>query len=161
VARLCDLIAPPSLSIQADRRLIKLDIHQFDYWLLLVMVLHHRLRACEPLQGNRGAYNARQFVDSQRLVELVSVFPETVMPLRRKRRPYCSSALARCEVFSNAPYNRMVVYRFATGFYMVNPMLKILVNGQWVPVYTMLGGPMAEFAQRHAKTLTAGQPDAS
>lgn len=146
-SRLCELIAPPSLSIQIDQRLIKLDRHQFDYWLFLVMVMHHRQRAGEPLRGTQGRFMARQFVDSRRLTELVSGFPDTVMPALRKKRTYCSASLARNEVFGNAPYNRKLVYRYQTGYYIINPFLKVLINEQWVAIDTLMGGEMAEFAR--------------
>lgn len=152
-SRLCELLSPPSLSIQVDQRLIKLDSHQFDYWLFLVMVLHHRQRACEPLRGYQGRFMANQFVDSMRLTELVSAFPETVMPALRKKRAYCSAALSRNELSGNAPRNRKLVYRYQTGHYIINPFLKVLINEQWMAIDTLMGDEMAEFA----RTVTTGK----
>jgi len=153
LSRMCDLIAPPSLNIQVDRKLIKLDRHQFDYWQLLSFIIHHRKTSGIPLKSPSGEFFSDHFVTSARLMELASLFPDSVMPAFRKKKTYCSSALSRNELFGKAPYNRKIVYRFETGYYLINPLLQIQINGDWMPVHKMLSGDIADYIQKIAQQL--------
>jgi len=66
-------------------------------------------------------------------------FPEHVIPERRKKRPYLSSILSKNEVNRDDPYNRFLFVRVRHGRYILNPLLEIDVNDEWINVYDLIG----------------------
>ena len=57
------------------------------------------------------------------------------IPPHRKKRTYFNALLARNEVASNNPYNRHLVKRIRTGYYLLNPRLEVRRGEDWINVY--------------------------
>ncbi|MBB4284939.1 hypothetical protein [Roseospira goensis] len=129
---LFDLLAPPSIDVQARGRLIKLDRHLMEYVLLRIMgaLFYRRLG---PWIATRYGHN--EGFTAKALAEVVTILPEEVLPDRRKKRTYISSILSKNEVDGTSPYNRFLFRRFRHGHYIVDPDLKIRVGTAWVPYY--------------------------
>jgi len=124
------LLSPQSLSLQIEGRLIKLDPKQMEFFLVNAMI------AMVHQQEAKGRF-LWSFV-TQDFLEPLSYFPERVMPERRKRRSYLSSILAKNEMHRNDPYNRQLFLRVKLGHYILNPLIKIKVNDEWVSLIQVL-----------------------
>ncbi len=131
LARIYQRLEPDSLSIQLEAKLIKLDKHSMEFFLLNLMIaLFYRLVPFNMLDG--GAFSA------QSLQEALKHFPEDILPLHRQQRAYISSILAKNEMFGNDRYNRKLFYRLKQGHYLFNPTLMLKVEGEWVNIYNLL-----------------------
>ena len=124
-------LAPDSLSVQVDGRLVKLGGHLMGLFLLNLMFARF-YRDLGPFASEGWA------IDAVRLEQWVAELPETILPARRKRRPYISSVLSGNEVDRDAPYNRKLFKRVSRGNYIVNPALKIRLADEWVGVHELL-----------------------
>lgn len=131
LASLYPLLAPASVSLQVDERLVKLDQRLMETFLLHVMTaLYYRYLG--PAQARGNAYTAKQLAD------WLARLPERVLPVRRKRRPYISSILSKNEADGGDPYNRKLFVRLQRGHYILNPRLKLRDGEEWRPLYTSL-----------------------
>lgn len=124
-------LEPDSLSIQVDGRLLKLDKHTMEFFLLNLMVaLFYRVMPQKLVQD--GAFSTQDIMDA------VEHFPATVLPTRRKQRAYISSILAKNEMYKQERRNYKLFYRLRQGHYVFNPTLMLRVEGEWVNIYSLL-----------------------
>jgi hypothetical protein len=133
IGGLYDLLAPPSLNVNAHGRLVKLDRRQMEYFLLNAMLalLQDTLR--EKIRFRIPAFEARDLADA------MDGLPHRVLPAYRQRRDYVSAVLARNEVSRVGPNNRKLFLRVHRGFYIPNPALDIEVaEDEWVNVYDLV-----------------------
>ncbi|MBK1619885.1 hypothetical protein CKO42_15825 [Lamprobacter modestohalophilus] len=125
-------LAPPSIDIQVDGRLIKLDQRLMEYLMLsIAMVLFYQGL------GERWAYR-RHLLSAPDFVAVLEHFPESIVPERRKKRPYISSILSKNELNRDAPYNRKLFQRWKQGHYLFNPQLSLRIEDQWQPIFELL-----------------------
>ena len=123
-------LAPDSLSIQIEARLVKLDNHLMEFVLLnLFISLFYRVMPMKLLP--HGGFQAGD------ILEAITHFPDDVLPPRRKKRAYVSSILAKNEVNRAGRYNRKLFKRVKIGHYVFNPDLSLKIAGQWVGIYTI------------------------
>lgn len=133
LGRIYPLLAPDSIVIQVEGRLIKLDRRLMEYFLLtLFSALHYRQLGPALARPHGG-----EAFSAQSLVDRVAELPANVLPERRKRRPYISSVLAKNEIDRDDPYNRKLFVRLKRGHYIVNPDLKIRIGERWWPYYEL------------------------
>ena len=137
--KLYKLLAPGSLKIKVDNKLIKVDSHLMEFHLInfFKVGMWYWL-----LPSSAVKPNAFVVPPSFRAVELAGVleqFPESVLLERRKKRPYVSSILSKNEMKRQDKYNRKLFLRQKTGHYFLNPELEIWSDGKWVKFYSMLG----------------------
>jgi hypothetical protein len=71
-------------------------------------------------------------------VDVLSHFPDAVVPARRKNRAYISSILSKNEVDRDDKYNRKLFRRIKHGHYIINPKLAVWVEGDWRNIYDLL-----------------------
>jgi hypothetical protein len=124
-----EMLAPSSVSLKIDERLIKIDSRLGEFLLFHIFFATLRSRI------------NRQYVDlvpftAVELAEVVSYLPDSVMPEYRKRRSYISALLSKNEVDSANPYCRKLFKRKRTGHYILNPKLAIRVKDNWMDVYS-------------------------
>ena len=114
------LLAPSSISVQVDDRLVKLDAHTMEYFLFSVMLslMHMQLNALD-------GYSMFDGLATDDFLMYAESFPEDVLTEQRKRRAYVSSVLSRNEVDRDYAYNRRIFLRMRQGHYILNPALKI------------------------------------
>ncbi|MDZ7754670.1 MAG: ankyrin repeat domain-containing protein [Gammaproteobacteria bacterium] len=125
-------LAPASLDVQVDGRLVKLDRSQMEYLMLcLAMVLFYQRL------GTSWA-KRRMLLTAVDFEEVLADFHDSVVPQRRKRRPYISSILAKNEVNREGPYNRKLFRRVRRGSYVLNPGLALRIEGRWQRIYQVL-----------------------
>jgi hypothetical protein len=125
-------LAPPSLDIQVDGRLVKLDQRLMEYLMLcLSMVLFY-------LALGENYATRRQLMSAADIEHILTHFPESIVPARRKKRQYISSILAKNEIDRDDPYNRKLFLRWRRGEYTINPRLALRVEGEWRRIYDVL-----------------------
>jgi len=125
-------LAPPSIDIQVDGRLVKLDRRIMEYLMLSIAMVLFYQRLGERWAQRRNLLSAPDFV------EVLEHFPESIVPERRKKRPYISSILSKNEINRDAPYNRKLFQRGKQGQYLFNPQLALRIEDQWQRIYELL-----------------------
>jgi hypothetical protein len=127
-----DRLAPTSLDVQIDERLVKLDRRLMEYLMLCIAMVLFYQRLGENWASRRRLLSAVDFA------EVLGHFPESVVPARRKKRAYISSILSKNEVSRQGPYNRKLFLRESRGQYLINPNLALRVEGDWRRIYELL-----------------------
>lgn len=125
-------LEPTSMSVQADGRLIKLDQHTMEFFMLNLMIaLSYRVIPKKTTYRLAG-FSSQDFIDA------VQHIPYGILPERRKQRAYLSSILAKNEINKNDKYNRKLFYRVMRGAYVFNPGLTLKVDDEWINIYDLL-----------------------
>ncbi|WP_295399764.1 UvrD-helicase domain-containing protein [uncultured Thiocystis sp.] len=125
-------LAPASLDVQVDGRLVKLDRHLMEYLMLSIALVLFYQRLGQKWADRGELLTAIDFE------ETLGHFPDSLVPERRKKRPYISSILSKNEVSREGPYNRKLFRRVRRGSYLINPQLALRVEGEWRRVYALL-----------------------
>ena len=125
-------LAPASLDIQVEERLLKLDRRLMEYMMLCIAMVLFYQRLGENWASSRKLLSAVDFA------MVLEHFPESVVPARRKQRAYLSSILSKNEVSKEDPYNRKLFLRVRHGQYLINPQLALRVEGEWCRIYELL-----------------------
>lgn len=143
-----DLLQPGSLSVQVSGRLIKLDSHLMGLFLLHVMIAMHFNHLAKTMPKG-------ELFTAKDLADILSTLPDSVLPQKRKKQSYISGVLSQNEITRKHKYNRKLFYRYKRGHYMFNPMLKLKMQNDWVPILKLLPlediGPDASFDHRSGK----------
>lgn len=132
LAQLYKLLAPTSISIKAEDKLIKIDNNTMEFFLfnLMVAITHNKfsikLLHCYP------NFCLEDFLKP------LEKFPENVLLERRKKKSYISSILSKNEVNREDKCNRKLFLRIERDLYILNPKLEIKINDEWVPLYKAL-----------------------
>ena len=122
------------IKIQVDNRMIKLDNHKIEYFLLhfFIALQDDVIDECEiHFLAKRGV----RAVDLERIVQ---GYPDSFLPEFRKKRSYLSSNLSKHEINSTSPYNKKLFKRLYRGYYELNPDLAVWVNDRWINVYDIM-----------------------
>jgi len=127
------LLAPSSMKVKVQGRMIKIDQRLMEFFMLHSMIAMFQDIARVKTRWDLPAFETADFVHS------LQHFPEHVIPERRKKRPYLSSILSKNEVNRDDPYNRFLFVRVRHGRYILNPLLEIDVNDEWINVYDLIG----------------------
>jgi hypothetical protein len=124
-----EILAPSSVSLKADDRLVKLDSLQGEFLIfhIFLVELHRRL--------NRK-YSAFVTLTAPELSEIVSLLPDSILPDYRKKRAYISALLSKNEVNGSNPYCKQLFKRKRTGKYVLNPKLAIRRKEDWTDIYS-------------------------
>lgn len=125
-------LAPTCIRVKIDNRLIKIDGHRMEFFILHSMLALFQEILRVKIKHRIPAFETGDFVHA------LAYFPEPVIPYTRRRRGYISAVLARNEVFRVAPYNRKLFVRISRGFYLPNPCLEIEIDEHWVNIYDLL-----------------------
>ena len=137
------LLEPTSISIQVDGRLIKLDKHQMEFFMLNMMIALFYRALPEKVIHMAGAFSSQDFVDA------VQHIPNSVLPERRKKRAYLSSILSKNEFTKDDKHNRKLFFRIKHGHYLFNPDLALKVGEEWLNIYDLLS--LDKLAVQHRK----------
>ena len=136
-------LEPTSISIQVDGRLIKLDKHQMEFFMLNMMIALFYRELPKKVINLGGAFSSQDFVDA------VEHMPNSVLPERRKKRAYLSSILSKNEFTRDGKDNRKLFFRIKHGHYLFNPDLALKVEDEWVSIYDLLS--IDKLANQHKK----------
>lgn len=139
------LLAPATISLQADGQLIKIDQRHMEF--LMFQVTLWLLIQKSRFQGD-GVMIGLTTADYLQVLER---FPELVLPAYRKKRAYLSSMLSKNEEMREDRYNRKLFRRIRQGHYLLNPALSVKVGNAWMPISDLLS--------QTAKMLPQAKPD--
>lgn len=148
IGEIYPLLAPSSLKVRTAGRLVKLDSHVMEFFLLHSMVALFEDVVRRKVQSSFPAFETGDFVSA------LEPFPLNVIPEHRRRRPYLSGVLARNELHRDDPYNRQLFLRVSHGFYVPNPAMDIEIENSWINVCDLLHlDTMDEGAEKRLKDL--------
>ncbi len=139
IGELYPVLSPPSIRLRIHNQLVKIDSHLMEYFLLQSMIalfpriLRYKIKIDWFCSLQKPSFESGDFFFA------VGNFPEYVLPARRKKRTYISSVFAKNELYRDGPGNRRIFLRVEQGQYILNPIMDISVNGEWINIYDMLG----------------------
>ena len=120
------VLAPLSLDLRIGDRLVRLERHQAEYFLVQSI---WALIPITPVEDLLMLGFNREVIE-----HAWEFLPEAVLPTFRKKRNYISAILARNEVQRDYAYNRHLFLRVASGVYLLQPDLFLRdpeQDGQW------------------------------
>jgi hypothetical protein len=133
-----DLLAPPALDVQTEGRLVRLERHQGEYWVLTLMLagLKTQWSICVTRRLEIYKYPNGFFADQ--LHDVLQELPDWLWPEQRRKRTYVNQVLARAEVASSYQPARRLWVRARNGHYFPNPLMQLRLGEGWQPVYAQL-----------------------
>lgn len=145
MAALYELLAPASVDVKTGDRLVRIDRHLSEYFLLQTFWTLFKSRFTHRQRHPHAAFETKAILDAWQHLPANVVRPE------RNKRQHLSGVLARNEVARDYAYNRALFMRVAQGWYQFNPRLSVRRrNGEeesWMPIYAALNLPLInEFA---------------
>jgi hypothetical protein len=136
---LFDLLAPAALDVQTAGRLVKLERHQAEYWLLSLMLASLKIQGSTMVERPHQAlrYSRGFFADG--LLETLQALPDYLWHASRRRRTYLNHVLARAEAGSSYRPARKLWERWGNGNYLPARDMHLrrqTAEGQdaWVPI---------------------------
>lgn len=135
---LFELLAPPALDVQTDGRLVRLERHQGEYWLLTLMLggLKTQWSQCVTRRLEPYRYLSGFFADQ--LHDVLQQLPPWLWPEARAKRTYVNQVLARAEVHGSYQPARRLWVRTKNGHYFPNPAMQLRAGEGWQPVYEQM-----------------------
>jgi hypothetical protein len=144
IAALFERIAPPVLDVQTDGRLVRLEHHQGEYWVLSLMLAGLKTQRTKCVQRPYALYRYDKGFFADALNETLTCLPEHLWKAKRHKRSYVNQVLARAEVQSAYLPARRLWVRTANGHYLPNPQLQLRTHASsvdvqaWRAVYDVL-----------------------
>jgi hypothetical protein len=138
LAAVFDRLAPAAIDVQVDGRLVRIERHQGEYWVLTLMLsgLKTQWSTCtarsQPLWKFAEGYFAEQ------LHQVLACLPAHLWKDQRRKRSYLNQVLARAEIDSSYRPARKLWGRTRNGHYLPNPDLQLRRGEGWQPVYGAL-----------------------
>lgn len=133
-----DRLAPAVVDVQVDGRLVRIERHQGEYWVLTLMVagLKTQWSYCAARPLPRWKFGEGFF--AEQLHQALENLPPHLWSDRRRKRSYLNQVLARAEVDSRYQPARKLWTRTRNGHYLPNPELLLRKADAWRPVYEAL-----------------------
>ena len=122
------LLSSDSLKIQVNEKLVKLDPHKIEFFLINLFI------AVQTVVLQNKPHWVALGINSEDIISKVQHFSEVVLPPFRKRKEYLLSLLAKHEVNSNSIYNKKIFNRVGRGHYQLNAGLQIWCNETWMTI---------------------------
>ena len=148
-----DALVPDSINFKLDNKLLKLDSHQMEFFVMNLMIaMFYQVKpsdihAIYDYDGNNSGkdgwnhYIKDEYTDhgglsgadsikgfsTQSFIDAIKHIPTNILPERRRTRAYLSSILSSHERASPNKYSKKLFYRLKRGVYLFNPEL-ILTN---------------------------------
>jgi len=132
---LFDRIAPAALDVQTEERLVRLERHQGEYWLLTLMLAGLKTQWSSATLRTQMPHTLERGFTAAQLAGVLDKLPAHLWKEARRKRSYVNSVLARGEVESAYRPARRLWARAAYGCYVPNPALLLRRGEDWVPVY--------------------------
>ncbi|MDA0790799.1 MAG: hypothetical protein O2780_15230 [Proteobacteria bacterium] len=125
------LLEPDHVDVEIDARLTRLDKRSMESVLVHLMLTMFYRHLPRLVTHHHQMYNAPF------LTEMAQCLPDSVLPERRKKRPYLSSILSKNELERDDPYNRRLFLRMRHGHYVLNPGMKLRWGDRWQPLHQL------------------------
>lgn len=132
-----ELIAPSNIDFMVGDRLVRIDQHLSEYFLIQTLWALFKSRFTAQNIWDRPAA-----FDTGTILDVWQHLPAHVLKPERNKRQHISSVLSRNEADRDYPYNRRLFKRMRQGWYQFNPALSVRQNsgedGTWVPLFEAL-----------------------
>ena len=143
ITPLFDRIAAPVLDVQTGGRLVRIERHQGEYWVLSLMLAGFKTQCTTCVRRTIAHYKYRRGFFADELNDALVRLPEHLWAAKRRKRSYVNQVLARAEVHSAYQPARQLWVRTRNGHYLPNPLLQLraYAAGQaqtWRPVFDVL-----------------------
>ena len=135
---LFERIAPAGIDVQMDGRLVRVEHHQGEYWVLTLMLagLKTQWSHCAARLHPAWKYGLGFF--AEQLHQALEALPIHLWKDIRRKRSYVNQVLARAEVDSSYKPARKLWARTRNGYYLPNPAMLLRQRDGWRPVYEAL-----------------------
>ncbi|MCU0444281.1 MAG: hypothetical protein MUE85_05135 [Microscillaceae bacterium] len=136
--RVYPLLKNESLRLKIKNKFIKLDNHQAEYFMLnfMLSILNNFIRNPQKDPNNNWDYgHAIPTFETSVFLKFYEGLSHHTLPEYRAKRAYLSSILGKNEVRSTNPYGKKLWVRIMNGHYILNPLLEIMINDEWINVY--------------------------
>ena len=151
LALLFDSLAPAVVDVQTEGRLVRIERHQGEYWVITLMLAGLKtqwsgcvLRGYEPWKYGEGFF-------ADQLHEVLELLPPFLWHDKRRKRSYVNQVLSRGEADSAYRPARKLWIRARRGYYLPNPTMQLREGEGWRPVYEMLNLHWIEAGSRSDK----------
>ena len=156
IAALFDRIAPAVLDVQTDGRLVRLEHHQGEYWVLSLMLAGFKTLRTTCVERRPESYKYEQGFFAEALQSALELLPEHLWKAQRRKRSYVNAVLARAEVQSLYTPARRLWVRTRNGHYLPNPALQLRSrdvdqSSGWRPVFEVLNLPWTDAGTDRSK----------
>jgi hypothetical protein len=135
---LFDFLAPPALDVQTDGRLVRLERHQGEYWLLTLMLAGLKTQWSQCVTRRLEPYRYLSGFFADQLHDVLQELPAWLWPAARAKRTYVNQVLARAEVHSSYQPARRLWVRTKNGHYFPNPDMQLRAGEGWQSVYEQM-----------------------
>jgi hypothetical protein len=139
LATIYPLLAPSWINLNNGQRLVRIDQHLSEYFLI---------QTCWTFFRYVFSYNVQRpgLFDAGMIEEFYATLPVNVVSLARRKRSAINHVLSRNEVNRDYAYNRALFKRLIRGGYQFNPQLAIRTSNRddadWKPALLALNLPL-------------------
>jgi hypothetical protein len=137
---LYERLAPARVDVKTGERLVRIDKHLSEYFLLQTLWVLFKSRFTHRQRRPYAAF------DTQAILDAWEHLPANVVRPERNKRQHLSHLLSRNEVDRDYAYNRALFKRVEQGWYQFNPAMSVrrtLGEAEvWVPVFQALNLPL-------------------
>ena len=139
LAALYDALAPVVLDVQTDGRLVRIERHQGEYWVLTLMLAGLKTQWSDCVLRSDDVWKYGDGFFAEQLHRVLERLPPHLWSDKRRKRSYVNQVLARAEVLGSYRPARQLFARSKHGHYLPNPAMLLRQGEGWVPVYDALG----------------------
>ncbi|MEI6208737.1 MAG: UvrD-helicase domain-containing protein [Desulfuromonadales bacterium] len=147
-----ELIAPASIDFMVGERLVRIDRHLSEYF--LVQTLWALFKSRFAMKNNNRWWNDSPTFNTAAILEAWEHLPAHVVKPERNKRQHISSVLSRNEADRDYAYNRRLFKRLTQGWYQFNPALSVrqyaVKGAAWMPLLEALNLKLVKEFARHA-----------
>jgi hypothetical protein len=131
----------PAIDVQTDGRLVRIERHQGEYWVLTLMLTGLKTQWSVGVQRPMEIWKYHKGFFAEQLHEVLEALPPHLWIEWRLKRGYVNQVLSRAAVTSAYQPARKLWCRVQHGHYLPNPALLLRHGEGWQPVYEVLNLP--------------------
>lgn len=131
---LSEILAPPSLDVQTDGRLVRLERRQGEYWVLSLMLAGLKTQWSHFYPRNVDDHTHLFGFFAAQFHEVLEQLPPWLWSDARRKRSYVNQVLARAEVHSSYSPARRLWVRTRNGQYVPSPAMLLRAGDNWETV---------------------------
>jgi hypothetical protein len=135
---IAERLAPATIDVQVDGRLVRVERHQGEYWILTLMLAGFKTQWSCCTEHIRQSWKYDKGYFAEQLHQVMQGLPVHLWHDKRRKRSYLNQVLARAEVDSAYKPARKLWARTLTGHYLPNPAMLLRKGETWQPVYDAL-----------------------
>ena len=133
-----ELLAPAAIDVQVDGRLVRIERHQGEYWVLTLMLAGLKTQWSDCAFRTLPYWKYGEGYFAEQLHQFLDNLPVHLWREQRRKRSYLNQVLARAEIDSAYKPARKLWARTRNGHYLPNPALQLRKGEGWQPVFEAL-----------------------